>query len=178
MKTEEFKDAINNLSPEYLQDILDGAGLIVVQDKDLKIGRTDSAYVIYELDEDKFESTEELRAFLIENSTPFLKEYYRFNPLSKEYFNIAIADILKEYDGEEFMSYPGKNASLKIFVDDGIILVEGEDSGRFKYGMNLKLEEKMPKVALENKLRNWVQSGSAYSDYISINVCRFSSFEE
>lgn len=177
MKIEEFKEAVNNFSEEYLQDVLDGAGLIIFQDKELKIGRTDAAYVIYELDDDPFTTIDELKSYLIKNSEALIKEYYKYNPLSKEYFNLSIADLLKENDGEEFLSYPGKIASLKIFVDDGIISVEGDNSRRFKYGMNLKLEEKMPKVALENKIRNWVQSGSAYSDYISINVCRFSSFD-
>jgi hypothetical protein len=38
------------------------------------------------------------------------------------------------------------------------------------------LDEAMPAMAVSNKVKNWLQSGSAYGDYISVNVCRFSAF--
>jgi len=47
----------------------------------------------------------------------------------------------------------------------------------FKYGLYLQLDEKLnPKISAF-KAKNWLQSGTAYNDYIAINVFRFSSIE-
>lgn len=177
MDTATFKKEINRLNTEQLQNILDGDRLIIYQDKKLAINHENCAYVIYELGDDTFSSVEKLTAYLLNNHAPLLEEYYKFNPLSKEFFNLSITHLISENDDEAFISHPEVDAKLKIFVDNGTLVTEDVGSQRFKYGINLKLKEKMPERALLNQLRNWVQSGTAYNDYISVNVCRFSSID-
>lgn len=177
MNTEQFIEALNTLPDDTLQAILEGAGLVVFQDKSLTLGRAEDAYVIYELGEEEFENAADLKAHLLASAEAMLQEYYQFNPMSKEFFNRSVSDLIREHGEEKFISMPGKQAELKVFVDNGKVVVEGADSPRFKYGFHLTLTEKMLPQAVSNKVKNWVQSGSAYDDYISVNVCRFSAME-
>jgi hypothetical protein len=177
MNVEQYKEALLALPDEDYQAILDGAALVVFQDKSLKLGEVSDAYGIYELGDDTFASKEALKAHLLDTAEATLKEYYQFNPLSKEFFNQSVVALINEHGEDAFIAMPGKQATLKLFVDDGKVVVEGAESPRFKYGFYLSLEEKMLPQAISNKVKNWIQSGSAYGDYISVNVCRFSAME-
>lgn len=178
MNVETYKQALNELSNDDYQAILeDDAALIVFQDKSLTLGKPDEAYVIYELGEDRFESVDALKAHLLEQADAMLHEYYQFNPLSKLFFNQSLTNIINENGENVFVSMPGQEAQLKLFCENGKLIAEGPESPRFKYGFNLNLKDKVLPQAVSNKVKNWVQSGSAYEEYISVNVCRFSCIE-
>ncbi|WP_178861690.1 hypothetical protein [Thiomicrorhabdus cannonii] len=177
MNTEQFKEALQTFADEDYQAVLDGAALVVFQDKALALGKPEEAYVIYELGDEQFDSAQALKAHLLANAESILKEYYQFNPLSKEYFNRELSALIQEHGENAFISMPGKETTFKLFVEDGKVVAEDNSSPRFKYGFHLSLDEKMLPQAISNKVKNWVQSGSAYSEYISVNVCRFSCME-
>lgn len=177
MNAEQFKQALNDYSDENYQAILDGASMVVFQDEDLTVGKSEDAYVIFELGDESFDSISELKASLIERAEELIQEYYQYNPLSKVAFDRALTALIAEHGNEAFVAMPGKEAELKIFVDNDQVISEGPESPRFKYGIELHLEDKMPPLAISNKVKNWIQSGSAYGDYISVNVCRFSSMD-
>ncbi|MBF6058168.1 MULTISPECIES: hypothetical protein [Thiomicrorhabdus] len=180
MNLEQFTNALDAMSDEDLQLILDDAdkGLIVVRDETLGVGASDQAYVIYELGEDKFASVADLRNNLSAQAETMLKEYYQFNPLSKEFFNKEVQKLFNEHGELSFISTPKKPASKAIFVENEQVLCLDEDEPRFKYAFKLELDDSyaQPQAQL-NKVKNWIQSGSAYQDYISVNVCRFSAIE-
>lgn len=177
MNPEQFKIALNEFSDENYQSIMDGAALIIHDDKALTLGKSEQAYVIFELGDESFDSIEALKASLIERSAELIEEYYQYNPISKMHFNNQLINLVKEYGAPAFVTMPGQQATVKLFSQDGKVIVENKDSLRFKYGFCLVLNEKVLSQALENKVKNWIQSGSAYDDYISVNVCRFSSME-
>jgi hypothetical protein len=177
MNTEQFKQLLETFADEDYQAVLDGAALVVFQDKALALGKPEEAYVIYELGDDQFDSVSALKANLLANAESILKEYYQFNPLSKEFFNRELSALIQEHGENAFISMPGKETGLKLFVEDGKVVAEDNSSPRFKYGFHLSLDEKMLPQAISNKVKNWVQSGSAYNEYISVNVCRFSAME-
>ncbi|MBO1923256.1 hypothetical protein [Thiomicrorhabdus sp. 6S3-12] len=175
MNAEQFTQALTEFSDENYQAILDGAALIIEQDKGLTLGKTEQAFVIFELGDESFDSVAELKASLIDRAEALIKEYYQFNPVSKLHFNNQLQRLIQEHGANAFVSMPGQEATVKVFVDDDAVVAEGSESPRFKYGFCMVLSEKMLPQAIENKVKNWVQSGSAYDDYISVNVCRFSS---
>ncbi|WP_319380319.1 hypothetical protein [Thiomicrorhabdus sp.] len=180
MNLEQFKTALDKMSDEELQQIIDDPdkGLIVVRDEALDIGASDQAYVIYELGDDAFATVSELRNSLDDQAEAMLKEYYQFNPLSKEFFNKEVQKLFNEYGELSFISTPKKPASKAIFVENEQVLCLDENEPRFKYAFKLELDDSyaQPQAQL-NKVKNWIQSGSAYQDYISVNVCRFSAIE-
>lgn len=178
MNSQQFIEALNELDDSQLQEILDGQGLIVYQDTSLTTGRPDAAYVIYELGEDAYDDIVALKTALSEQADALIDEYYQFNPLSKEYFNRELMKMLQELGWDAFLQQPGEEANYKLFVEKDQLVAEDASSLRFKYGTCLELEQKFPSTALQNKAKNWVQSGSAYEGYITTNVCRWSAWEE
>lgn len=177
MNTAELTQALQDFPDADYQAVLDGATLTVVQDKGLGLGKSESAFVIYELGEESFDSVDALKAHLIAQAEPMLKEYYRFNPVSKEYFQAQLTHYMNELGHMAFTAMPKVPAEYVIFVEDGQVIVEDSTSPRFKYGMYLTLDQDYQPAARINKVKNWIQSGTAYGDYISVNVCRFSSME-
>lgn len=176
MDAQQFLTAVSALPDDDLQQILNGATLVVVQDQDLRLGKSDEAFVIYELGEDRIEDVASLRAYLSDNADDLMRNYYHFNPLSKEYFQTRLRELIQEYGAASFAAQPNSLPEKVVFVEQGELICENQESPRFQYGLYLKLGEAMPALAVNNKVKNWLQSGSAYSDYISVNVCRFSAF--
>lgn len=175
MNTEQFKQCLQDFPNEDYQALLDGAALIIEQDKALSLGTSQQAYVIFELGDENFDSVDSLKASLIERSDALIQEYYQHNPLSKMHFNSQLLELIKIHGATAFITMPGQQASVKLFTQDGQLVIETAESVRFKYGFCLVLNDKVLPQAIENKVKNWVSSGSAYDDYISVNVCRFSS---
>lgn len=177
MKAQPFIEAVKQLSDDDFQLILEGNAIIIENDVALTTGRADSAYVIYELGEDPFTSSEEIKAFLIQNAEALLKEYYQFNPVSRQYFDRSLNKLFEEYGPDAFSATPDGEPERVLFVEDGELISEDASSPRFKYGMFMTIEDHIKPLARANKVKNWVQSGTAYGDYISVNVCRFSAME-
>ncbi|MBD3821173.1 MAG: hypothetical protein IE914_02750 [Thiotrichales bacterium] len=177
MNAQEFKEAVNALTEEELTAILQDEGLIVHQDQSLKTGPSDAAFVIYELGDDGFTQTSEVKNYLLENAESLIETYYQFNPVSKERFNRELQGLFNEHGQDAFVCKQGKTPQKVIFVEQGNLIVEDESSPRFKYGIYLQVEDDSSSMVKINKAKNWLQSGSAYGDYISTNVCRFSAME-
>mgnify|MGYP000182741917 CR=1 FL=1 len=175
MNTEQFTQALTEFSDENYQAILDGAALIIFEDKALTLGKAQQAYVIFEMGDEAFDSIAELKASLIERSEDLIQEYYQYNPISKMHFNNQLNTLIREHGANAFVTMPGQEATVKLFIEGSHVIIETIESPRFKYGFCLVLKDKVLPQALENKVKNWVSSGSAYDDYISVNVCRFSS---
>ncbi|WP_019557154.1 hypothetical protein [Thiomicrorhabdus arctica] len=175
MNAEQFIQALTDFSDENYQAIVEGAALVIHEDKSLTLGKIQQAYVIFEMGDETFDSTDALKASLIERAADLIEEYYQNNPISKMHFNRQLLDFIKEHGANAFVTMPGQQAQVKLFTEDGNVLLETKESPKFKYGFCLVLNEKVLPQAVENKVKNWVSSGSAYDDYISVNVCRFSS---
>lgn len=175
MNVDQFKLALNDFPDADYQKVLEGAALVIFEDKALTLGKVQQAYVIFEMGDESFESTAALKATLLERADALIPEYYQHNPLSKMHFNNQLNQLIKEHGARAFVTMPGQQASVKIFANESQVVVETEESQRFKYGFALVLNDKVLPQAVENKVKNWVSSGSAYDDYISVNVCRFSS---
>lgn len=177
MNSKQFIAALEALEQSQYQAILEGATLVMQNDVVLTLGKSEQPFVIFELGEEHFDSTHALKASLIERAEVIIAEYYQFNPLSKLHFNQQLTQLIAAHGADRLVALPGKQADLKLFVDQGDLTLEGADSPRFKYGICLSLTENYPAKAIENKVKNWLASDHAYGDYISVNVCRFSSMD-
>ena len=81
-------------------------------------------------------------------------------------------------DGEEsFGSQPGGIPEKGNMITNGELIILSESDYVFKYGLYLKLDEKLNPQISALKAKNWLQSGAAYNDYIAVNVFRFSAIE-
>jgi len=60
----DFIDKINKLDQEYLQSILNGSALVMVEDQSLGLGKSNGAFVIFWIEDEKFSSVNDLRDYL------------------------------------------------------------------------------------------------------------------
>ena len=177
MNLSHFKEEIKNLDKGFLQSILDGSALVMVEDQSLGLGSSNGAFVIFWIEDEKFSSVEDLRDCLSTDAEDLLLNYYEHSPISKEYFESTLSRLMDEHGEAAFVSQPGGMPEKSLITSNGDLLVLTEEDYIFKYGLYLNLEDKLnPKISAL-KAKNWIQSGTAYNDYIAVNVFRFSSIE-
>lgn len=177
MNLSNFKIKIQMLDENFLKSILDGSALVMIQDKELGLGSSNGAFVIFWIEDEKFSSTDDLRAYLDIEAKDLFSNYYAHSPLSKEYFETKLSYLMNNNGEASFTSQPGDMPEKSLIVSDGELSVLTEADYIFKYGLYLQLEEKLNSKISAVKARNWLQSGAAYNDYIAVNVFRFSAIE-
>jgi len=133
--------------------------------------------MIFWIEDEKFSSVNDLRDYLNDQAEDLLSNYYEHSPLSKEYFEKKLSALMHEFGEASFSSQPGEMPEKSLIVADGELQVLTDKDYIFKYGLYLKLEDKLTPQISAVKAKNWLQSGTAYNDYIAINVFRFSSIE-
>jgi len=175
MNETEFKTALENLSQDDWQAVMDGAGIIVEQDAKLLIGDADVAFVAYELGDEQPADVAALKASVLASASHIWQEYYRFNPLSKQGFYRHVKALLEQYGPLTFISMPNKPSIHRIFIEGASVQAVTETHPVYKYAFYLSLDKPLPETALTNKVNTWLNSGEAYADYISVHVCRFGS---
>ena len=177
MNLSNFKKEIKKLDIDFLQSILDGSALVMVEDQSLGLGSSNGAFVIFWIEDEEFLSLNNLQEYLIKEAEDLLQNYYEHSPISKEYFETKLSSLMDEHGEAAFVSQPGGMPEKSLITSNGDLLVLTEEDYIFKYGIYLSLDDKLnPKISAL-KAKNWLQSGTAYNDYIAVNVFRFSSIE-
>ena len=172
-----FKSSIKKLDKDFLQSILDGSALVMNGDEVLKLGNSNGAFVIFWIEDEKYSTVEELRDYLDTEAEDLLTNYYQYSPLSREYFDQKLSELMHEYGEASFSSQPGEMPEKSIIVKNGELEILSKNDYVFKYGLYLKLDEKLTPQISAIKAKNWLQSGTAYNDYIAVNVFRFSAID-
>ena len=134
-----FKTEINKLDQDFLQSILDGSALVMDKDEFLDLGNSSGAFVIFWIEDEIFSSVEELKEYLDFEAEDLLSNYYVHSPLSREYFEKRLLELMLEYGEESFSSQPEGMPQKSIMVTNGEISILTESDYVFKYGLYLKL---------------------------------------
>ncbi|MDC1450278.1 hypothetical protein N8477_05855 [Candidatus Thioglobus sp.] len=177
MNLSQFNEEIRSLDKDFLQSILDGSALLMVEDQSLGLGSSNGAFVIFWIEDEVFPSIEDLRSYLAEEAEDLHVNYYKHSPLSKEYFEAKLSSLMDEYGQTAFASQQGGMPEKTLISSNGDLLVLTEEDYTFKYGLYLNLEGNLSPKISALKAKTWLQSGAAYNDYIAVNVFRFSSIE-
>lgn len=173
MKLDDFRQALADFSLEDWQAVQEGAGIVVEMDARLVIGDPDQAFALYELGDEAHADASALKASLLERAEALWQEYYQYNPFSKQGFYRQAQALVDEHGAEAFIAMPSKPATHRMFVDGAELKAVTEKDLVFKYAFYLTVDQDLKPLPLENKVKNWLSSGGAYEDYISVNVCRF-----
>ena len=64
MNLSHFNEEITNLDKDFLQSILDGSALVMVEDQSLGLGNSNGAFVIFWIEDEVFSTVEDLRSYL------------------------------------------------------------------------------------------------------------------
>ena len=97
MNLSQFNEEIRSLDKDFLQSILDGSALLMVEDQSLGLGSSNGAFVIFWIEDEVFSSVEDLRSYLAEEAEDLHANYYKHSPISKEYFEAKLSSLMDEY---------------------------------------------------------------------------------
>ena len=79
MNLSDFKRKIKTLDQNLLKSILNGSALVMIQDKELGLGASNGAFVIFWIEDERFSSIDDLRGYLEIESEDLFISIYLFN---------------------------------------------------------------------------------------------------
>lgn len=88
-------------------------------------------------------------------------------PLPREVFDAQLFAILAHHGGEALTARSGRPAALAVFAAEAALEPVTASDPRHRYGLCYSAE------ASAGSLEDWITSGEAYKEYLSMNVCRF-----
>ena len=94
-------------------------------------------------------------------------------PLSKNEFNRQVEELLETHGASAFAAVAGQHPQYTLFVEDDCVVAESAESPRHRYGAFCEVDQALSDAALDDRGRQWLSSGEAYSLYVSMNVCRY-----
>jgi hypothetical protein len=94
-------------------------------------------------------------------------------PLSQNEFNRQVEALFETYGASAFAALASQYPKYTLFVEDDKVVAESAESPRHRYGAFCELDHALSGTALDDRVRQWLSSGEAYSLYLSMNVCRY-----
>lgn len=171
MNPTEFKSMLSALDIAQWQALADGASLQVVDDNRLIVSRELTANVV-QLGIDG-ENANALRDSCLAQATTIFEQYYITNPLSQAGFEHQVRILVEQLGARSFCAVEFELPDYSLFVEAGQVVAEGRDQPRHRYGAWCELSTASAKDHAEGEVENWIASGTAYRQYLSMNVCRY-----
>ena len=173
MNAEEFVEAVQAMSDEDLQSLQTGDRLYLHNDHELMVGAEHKAARLnVELGEDAA-TPQTIRQALVDQAESLIEQHYRENPLSQPGFNQQVLRLVQEHGAENFAAGSGQRARYTLFVEGGEILRQQAGDARYPYGSFLELHKEFDAAERAKLVIDWIESGEAYQQYLSMNVCRY-----
>ncbi len=173
MNAQTFENLLNELDAHSWDTLLGGAYLRLVDDEQLIVSEEDTPDRIIAGADFTAGDAAELKRTLLERAEDILHQYYRTHPLTQKGFNKQLRQLAEQHGIEAFMAVGGQRPDYTLFVEGGELVAEPKGSPRHPYGAFLELEQALPENKREDAFAKWLDSGSAYEQYLSMNVCRY-----
>ncbi len=93
--------------------------------------------------------------------------------ISKETFSSQLLALVKDHGPAAFAAEFGSLPELTVFVDDHKVVAEDATSPRHRYGLFFEQPGPLTESALATAVHDWITSGKAYEQHISMNICRY-----
>lgn len=171
MKHSELIRQLEQLDTDIWQALLHGKPLALVDDQRLELA-TESCSNIIILPQQKNDIAS-LRDSLVSTAEEILNNYYLRNPLSKAGFNRQAGQLVNKYGAVAFAAVYPAISERTLFVELGEVIAETSESPRHRYGAYVELDEPLSEERLGSFVEQWLSSGTAYEQYISMNACRY-----
>ena len=94
-------------------------------------------------------------------------------PLSQKEFNRQVEALFETHGASAFAAVASQHPQYTLFVEGDRVVAESAESPRHRYGAFCELDRALSDAALDDRVRQWLSSGEAYSLYMSMNVCRY-----
>ena len=164
---------LGQLSAAALDVVLKGQALLMVDDDSLALGDPEAPNVLVRPEAFSVNDVDQLRQVLLENSDELIEGYYRTHPLSWAGFDWQVKALCETQGYETFAALPDARPLKSLFVDQGSVIAEGQDSPRFPYGTYCELRAATGPEEIKQAVERWISSGQAYDSYLGMNVCRY-----
>ncbi|HEY5734318.1 MAG TPA: hypothetical protein VIU36_06105 [Gammaproteobacteria bacterium] len=172
MDATRLKILLDQLSVAALNVVLKGQALLLVDDASLALGDPESPNVLVHPEAFTANDADQLRRALLENSEELIAGYYRTHPLSWAGFDRQVKALFEAHGYETFAALPDVMPVKSLFVEQGTVIAEAQDSPRFQYGTYCELPGASGPEQIKQAVERWVSSGQAYDSYLGMNVCR------
>ncbi len=173
MNEENFRALLLQAPEEYWWAVVDGRGLLLVDDQRLEPGPLDAPNLIIRLAENTTADAVALMEDALANAEQLLADYYRTHPLTLTGFNHQAGVLIAEHGAMAFAALEGQLPERTLFVDGGELVAEAADSPRHRYGVFCELQRPLPAAAIEGQVKRWLARGDAHERYLGMNVCRY-----
>ena len=173
MDAARLKILLGQLNTAALGVVLKGQALLLVDDASLALGDPEAPNVLVHPEAFSANDVEQLRQVLLENSEELIEGYYRTHPLSWVGFDRQVKALCETQGYETFAALPDARPAKSLFVDQGSVIAEGQDSPRFPYGTYCELPAATGPDEIKQAVERWIGSGQAYDSYLGMDVCRY-----
>ena len=173
MNNAEFIRLLEQLSNADWQSVMEGAAILIVDDLRLQTGPAQAPNAVIRAPEHGQTDASRLKRESIEEAPALLANYYLTNPLTLTGFNHQVKGLLENHGAAAFAALPGQLPQYTLFVDEGEVVAEPQESPRHRYGVYCELSRPLRGDALESFVEKWLQRGEAHERYLGMNVCRY-----
>ena len=168
-----FSQLLNQLPESDWQAVIEGQGLLLVDDLALQVGPLQAANAIIKAPEQGDCDAATLQRDSIANAEAILANYYLTHPLTLGGFNRQAERLIEMHGAAAFAAVSGQFPKCTLFVDGGEVIAEMSGRPRHRYGAFCELDRPLPASAIEERVRKWLQRGEAHERYLGMNVCRY-----
>lgn len=95
-------------------------------------------------------------------------------PLSQAVFNRQVEELFDIHGASAFAAVAGQYPKYTLFVEGDRVVAESAECPRHRYGAFCELDHALGDATLNDRVRQWLSSGEAYSLCLNMNVCRYS----
>ncbi|MEW8579691.1 MAG: hypothetical protein AB2591_05085 [Candidatus Thiodiazotropha sp.] len=93
-------------------------------------------------------------------------------PTVTEFYG-QVTGLIAELGAAAFCASPGGLPQFTLFVDGNRVIAEPRNAPRHPYGVYCTLSEGLTEEQLTEHLHKWLNSGEAYQQFLSMNLCRY-----
>ncbi len=171
MTEQQLSDIFHSLDSADWQALEAGANLLLVDDSRLEVTTEPAQNVL--LRGADYSETAPLSEWCQQHAAELLEHYYRTTPLSRKGFDTQVLQLVEEHGGHAFAVPLGAVPICTLFVEGGVVIAETATSPRHRYGASLDLDRPLPVDEVALQVVSWIEQGSAYEHYLSMNMCRY-----
>lgn len=173
MNTDIFLLLLNQLNDDDWQSVIDGNGLLLIDDQALEVGSATAPNVIVSLADYSVNDLSDIKKNIVADAEQILTQYYLQHPLSESGFNRQVDQYIKKYGATAFAARYDEVPQCTLFVEGGEVIAETSESPRHRYGVYCEIDQALSASAVEKQVRHWLANGEAYQQYLAMNVCRY-----
>ncbi len=168
-----FTDQLNRLETSDWQAVVEGQGILVIDDLCLRVGSVEAPNAIICAPAHGKSTADALKRDSLANAGSLLNNYYLTHPLTLLGFNHQAEALIEAHGAAAFLAMTGQLPERTLFVAGGEVIAEPPDSPRHRYGVYCELLSPLADSGIRAQVRKWLDTGEAHERYLGMNVCRY-----